>query len=35
MEEVSKMIDSLCAMTKVVNPPIEQNTENEPEQESK
>ena len=35
IEEVGKMIDSLCAMTKVVNPPIEQNTENEPVQDAK
>lgn len=35
IEEVGKMIDSLCAMTKVVNPPIEQNTENEPVQDVK
>ena len=35
VEEISKMIDSLCAMTKVVNPPVEQNTENEPVQDAK
>lgn len=35
IEEVGKMIDSLCAMTKVVNPPIEQKTENEPVQDAK
>ena len=35
IEEVGKIIDSLCAMTKVVNPPIEQNTENEPVQDAK
>lgn len=26
IEEVGKMIDSLCAMTKIVNPPIEKST---------
>ena len=31
MEEVSKMVDSLCAMTKVVNPPVEEATEKESE----
>ena len=26
IDEVGKMIDSLCAMTKVVNPPVEETT---------
>lgn len=30
VEEISKMIDSLCAMTKVVNPPVEEATDKEP-----